>query len=239
MQPARDEDLLMRQVRTRWCAARVPVEGSKGEWGCGQHEVNFVTPTTRLADMHILFKQGMKEIAAQQEVSHVHGQPWAAEVGSVVIIHISLWRGGKNLFWDASKRGPGSNSRGAARSFSGSFGGLMNIRLNSATALRRPSFLQTLSIRQLGGPTKMAWSHDNRTVGFRVVGHADSFRIENRMPGVMPTRIWLMRNARGGNGGDRRAIWTAVRLMRNAYTEWRVARAALDRCAKLRIYSKQ
>src|SRR5258706_8946969 len=33
-------------------------------------------------------------------------------------------------------------------------------------------------------PTKMAWSHDNRTVGFRVVGHGDSFRIENRMPGA-------------------------------------------------------
>ena len=33
-------------------------------------------------------------------------------------------------------------------------------------------------------PTKMAWSHDNRTVGFRVVGRGDSFRIENRMPGA-------------------------------------------------------
>jgi glutamine synthetase len=30
----------------------------------------------------------------------------------------------------------------------------------------------------------MAWSHDNRTVGFRVVGHGNSFRIENRMPGA-------------------------------------------------------
>jgi glutamine synthetase len=33
-------------------------------------------------------------------------------------------------------------------------------------------------------PTKMAWAHDNRTVGFRVVGHGASFRIENRMPGA-------------------------------------------------------
>jgi glutamine synthetase len=30
----------------------------------------------------------------------------------------------------------------------------------------------------------MAWAHDNRTVGFRVVGHGNSFRIENRMPGA-------------------------------------------------------
>ena len=33
-------------------------------------------------------------------------------------------------------------------------------------------------------PTKMAWSHDNRTVGFRVVGRENSFRVENRMPGA-------------------------------------------------------
>ena len=26
-------------------------------------------------------------------------------------------------------------------------------------------------------PTKLAWAHDNRTVGFRVVGHSNSFRI--------------------------------------------------------------
>ena len=32
-------------------------------------------------------------------------------------------------------------------------------------------------------PTKMAWAHDNRTTGFRVVGHGNSHRIENRMPG--------------------------------------------------------
>src|SRR5262249_46782549 len=33
-------------------------------------------------------------------------------------------------------------------------------------------------------PTRLAWAHDNRTVGFRVVGHENSFRIENRMPGA-------------------------------------------------------
>jgi len=33
-------------------------------------------------------------------------------------------------------------------------------------------------------PTKMAWAYDNRTVGFRVVGAGNSFRLENRMPGA-------------------------------------------------------
>jgi glutamine synthetase len=30
----------------------------------------------------------------------------------------------------------------------------------------------------------MAWAADNRTVGFRVVGHGNAFRFENRMPGA-------------------------------------------------------
>ena len=33
-------------------------------------------------------------------------------------------------------------------------------------------------------PTKLAWAFDNRTVGFRVVGQGNSFRVENRMPGA-------------------------------------------------------
>ena len=33
-------------------------------------------------------------------------------------------------------------------------------------------------------PTKIAWSYDNRTAGFRVVGHGSSLRIECRAPGA-------------------------------------------------------
>jgi glutamine synthetase len=33
-------------------------------------------------------------------------------------------------------------------------------------------------------PTRLAWSHDNRTAGFRVVGDGDSLRIECRIPGA-------------------------------------------------------
>jgi glutamine synthetase len=33
-------------------------------------------------------------------------------------------------------------------------------------------------------PTRLAWSHDNRTAGFRVVGHDASLRIECRLPGA-------------------------------------------------------
>jgi glutamine synthetase len=33
-------------------------------------------------------------------------------------------------------------------------------------------------------PTRLAWSHDNRTAGFRVVGQDQSLRIECRIPGA-------------------------------------------------------
>ena len=33
-------------------------------------------------------------------------------------------------------------------------------------------------------PTRIAWSYDNRTAGFRIVGRANSLRIECRIPGA-------------------------------------------------------
>jgi glutamine synthetase len=33
-------------------------------------------------------------------------------------------------------------------------------------------------------PTRLAWSYDNRTAGFRVVGEGNSLRIECRIPGA-------------------------------------------------------
>jgi len=33
-------------------------------------------------------------------------------------------------------------------------------------------------------PTRIAWSYDNRTAGFRVVGHGSGLRIECRIPGA-------------------------------------------------------
>ncbi len=177
-QPTQDEPI-MRAVRNGMTAARVPVESSKGEWGRGQHEVNFVyDEALPMADMHVVFKQGLKEIATQ------HGKcvtfmpkPWAEEVGSSCHIHASLWRGGRNLFWDAA-RGRGSST------FRQFLGGLMKyapeLCLLFAPTINSYKRYQAAS----WAPTRMAWSLDNRTVGFRVVGQGNSFRIENRMPGA-------------------------------------------------------
>lgn len=178
MQPTQDE-AIFRSVRNWMSEAGVPVESSKGEWGKGQHEVNFIyDQPLPMADMHVVFKQGLKEIVAQ------HGKcvtfmpkPWAAEVGSSCHIHISLWREGRNAFWDA-KTGEGS---ALFRHF---LGGLMKYSPELcyfyAPSINSYKRYQSAS----WAPTKMAWSHDNRTVGFRVVGQGNGFRIENRMPGA-------------------------------------------------------
>jgi glutamine synthetase len=178
MQPTRDEPIL-RAVRNGMGAAGVPVESSKGEWGRGQHEVNFVyDQPVPMADMHVVFKQGMKEIAAQYGKAVTFMPKLAAsEVGSSCHIHLSLWRGGRNAFWDAK-------AKAGSALFRQFLGGLMKYSpelcyffaptINSYKRYQAASW----------APTKMAWSHDNRTVGFRVVGQGDSFRIENRMPGA-------------------------------------------------------
>jgi hypothetical protein len=45
-------------------------------------------------------------------------------------------------------------------------------------------FLQAVSRRFLGAPTRLAWSHANRTASFRLVGVGPSLRIECRIPGA-------------------------------------------------------
>ena len=178
MQPARDEGLF-RTVRNMMCAAGVPVESSKGEWGRGQHEVNFIyNEPLPVADMHVVFKQGIKEIAAQQNRSITFmAKPSMTEAGNSCHIHCSLWRDKKNAFWD-----PATDRE--SKLFRAFLGGLL--KYSPELCYFFAPTINSYKRYQPGSwaPTKMAWSHDNRTVGFRVVGHGNSFRIENRMPGA-------------------------------------------------------
>ena len=178
MQPTRDEPL-MRAIRNGMTAARVPIESSKGEWGRGQHEINFTyAEPLVMADMHVLFKQGVKEITEQQGKAVTFMAKYSpAEAGSSCHIHISLWKGGQSLFWDAKSR---AGSR-LGRQF---LAGLM--KYSPELCLFCAPTINSYKRFQPGSwaPTRMAWATDNRTVGFRVVGHGEAFRIENRMPGA-------------------------------------------------------
>ena len=67
---------LLRRIRNAMAGAGMEVEDSKGECNFGQHEINFhYADALTHADQHVIYKNGAKEIAAQDgHGDHVHGQ---------------------------------------------------------------------------------------------------------------------------------------------------------------------
>ncbi len=186
MQPTREE-ALMRAIRNGMTEARVPVESSKGEWSRGQHEINFTyDQPLPMGDMHVVFKQGVKEIAEQQGRAVTFMAKYAAnEAGNSCHIHMSLWKGGRNLFWQApTGKGQVAAGAGGSKLFRQFLGGLM--KYSPELCLFYAPTVNSYKRYQTGSwaPTRMAWSTDNRTCGFRIVGQGASFRLENRMPGA-------------------------------------------------------
>ena len=179
MQTTRDEPI-MRAIRQQMPGAGVRVESTKGEWGKGQHEVNFVyDKPIPMADGHCVFKQGAKEIA-EFHAKSISFMPkiFSTEAGNSCHIHVSIFDEKGSRFWDKSGGG------GAASEYFRHFlGGLM--KYSRELCLFFAPTINAYKRYQSGSwaPTKMAWAHDNRTTGFRVVGHGNSHRIENRMPG--------------------------------------------------------
>ncbi len=160
----------------------VPVENSKGEWGLGQHELNVrYTDVLGMADRHAVYKQCVREVADRLEMSVTFMAKFATDrAGSSCHVHLSLWNDGKNAFVGDQKLGPISCSD-EFRWFLG--GWIAHVRDVM------PFYAPTVNSykRYLSGswaPTKLAWSHDNRTAGFRVVGSGNSLRIECRVPGA-------------------------------------------------------
>jgi glutamine synthetase len=244
MQPTRDEPL-MRIIRNSMTAARIPIESSKGEWSRGQHEINFTyTEPLPMADMHVLFKQGIKEIADQNGKAISFMAKYApSEAGNSCHIHISLWKNGRNLFWDAAGKPSGKQSakhHGAPQNRSKLFrqflGGL--IKYSPELCLFFGPTINSYKRYQPGSwaPTRMAWAVDNRTVGFRVVGEKNSLRIENRMPGAdaNPYLAFAAMIA-AGMAGISQQLDCGQEYSGNAYVDPKLARlpASLEDAANL------
>jgi len=180
LQPGRDEGVL-RRLRNEMSAAGITVECSKGEWGMGQHEVNLAyAEAVEMADRHVIYKLGAKEIARQEGRAVTFMAKWAADqAGSSCHIHASLWdaAGEGNLLWDPQAGAPS----GTFRHF---LGGLLRYG-REFTYLFAPTVnAYKRYLPASWAPTKLVWAHDNRTCGFRVVGHGNACRVENRVPGA-------------------------------------------------------
>ena len=185
LQGARAEDL-NGAFRRHLAASGVPVESTKGEFGRGQHELNIrYAPMLEMADRHLVLKQAVKEISDQLGCSATFmAKPDAAQAGSSSHLHVSLWtdRNGEtaNAF-------PGDgNLAGIACSdvFRWFLGGWMR-HAAEMMAFYAPT-VNSYKRFQAGSwaPTALAWSPDNRTAGFRIVGAGPSLRIECRIPGA-------------------------------------------------------
>jgi glutamine synthetase len=168
------DEQLLRRIRLAMKQAGMRVESSKGEAGPGQHEINFrFADALRAADDHVVYKNGAKEIAHQEGCSITFmAKPFHTEVGSSCHIHSSLWRDGENVF--AADEGVFSAFLAGQIECARELGIFFAPTVNSYKRFVAGSW----------APTTLAWGEDNRTCGFRVVGHGGGRRVETRIPGA-------------------------------------------------------
>ena len=160
----------------------IPVESSKGEWGLGQHEINIrYADLLTMADRHSIMKHSLKEIADGQGCSVTFmAKPHAGQAGSSCHIHLSLFSGTQNAFAGDKQIGPVISSDVFRYFLGGWMAHLQDLMVFCAPTVNAYKRYEDSS----WAPTRIAWSYDNRTAGFRVVGAGDSLRIECRVPGA-------------------------------------------------------
>jgi glutamine synthetase len=169
-------------VRRHLRDSGVPVESSKGEWGLGQHELNVrYAEILDMADRHVVYKQCLKEVAEQLGMSVTFMAKYASDrAGSSCHVHVSLWTAGASAFAGAVDIG-GAYGSDVLRWFLGGcvahVPDVMVFYAPTINAYKR-------YVDSSWAPTRIAWSYDNRTAGFRVVGREWGLRIECRIPGA-------------------------------------------------------
>jgi glutamine synthetase len=172
------DEWIIGQIRRGMQGAGMPVEFSKGEAWRGQHEINFrYADAVSSADRHTIYKNGVKEIAYLNGISATFmAKPSENDIGSSCHIHSSLVdANGKSAFVD------GHEETDAFRHYLGG----MRARIRELALLIAPSVNSYKRYAtESWAPTSISWGRDNRTVGFRVVGHGQSRRAECRIPGA-------------------------------------------------------
>ena len=227
---------IYRQLRNQMTRAGVPIEFSKGEAAPGQHEVNIhYDDALESADRAALYKHGAKEIA------HLNGcsitfmaKPDQTWTGSSSHVHMSLWdaEGQVNLFADDAS--PGGMSRTMRHFLGGLLAGSRELSLFIASNINSYKRYAVAS----WAPVNIVWSRDNRTCGFRIVGHGSSLRIEDRLPGgdANPYLAYAAMLAAGLHGIEH-GIEPAAEFHGNAYEATgvpHVPRAMYEAIAALR-----
>jgi len=164
---------LIRRIRNSMGAAELEVENSKGECNYGQHEINFrYADALRCCDHHAVYKNGAKEIAAQEGMAISFMAKFNEREGNSCHIHFSLADAEGALF--QRDQGTFESFLAGQLAYARELTLLMAPNINSYKRFAIGSF----------APTTIAWGRDNRTCALRVVGHGPSLRFENRSGGA-------------------------------------------------------
>ena len=168
------DEPFLRAVRKGMKGAGIPVESSKGEAWPGQQEINFrFSDAVTMADNHVIYKNGIKEMAHQAGCSVTFmAKPDHTWIGSSCHVHSSLWKDSRNAFdgeSDVFKQYLAGHI-----AYAGELAIFLAPNINSYKRYAASSW----------APTTLAWGHDNRTCGFRIVGHGQHLRTESRIPGA-------------------------------------------------------
>jgi glutamine synthetase len=191
------EDVL-RPIRLGMAGAGIQVEDSKGECNFGQHEVNFrYSDALSMADNHSVYKNGAKEIAYLHGCALSFMAKYDEREGNSCHIHMSLWD-------DRGSLSPGADGHGHSTVFEHFVAGQL-------AATRELAYFFAPNVNSYKryawgsfAPTTLVWGRDNRTCGFRVVGHGPSLRMESRIAGadVNPYLAFAAMIAAGLHGID-------------------------------------
>ena len=174
------EEHVMRPIRNHLVAAGVPVENSKGEAETGQEELNIrYADALACADNHTIAKHAVKEIAQMNGHAASFLPKWRADkVGSAAHVHQSLFKSDTNVFHDADAKLTMSDTM---KSY---VAGLIKYAPDMTVFLAPYINSYKRFLPGTFAPTKIAWSVDNRTAGYRLVGDGTKgVRIECRIPG--------------------------------------------------------
>jgi glutamine synthetase len=200
---------LIRRIRLAMAGAGLQVENSKGECNYGQHEINFrYADALRTADEHVIYRNGAKEIAAQEGMAISFIAKYDEREGNSCHIHFSLAEGedGRPVF---------ARDDATFQAFlAGQLHGLRELTLmlapnvNSYKRFAEGSF----------APTTVAWAKDNRTCALRVVGHGAAMRFENRAGGAdLNPYMALSALIAAGLAGVQRGLELEPAFVGNAY----------------------
>ena len=174
------EEHIMRPLRNYLWSAGIPVENSKGEAETGQEELNIKYDNAlNTAEHHTIAKHAVKEISWSEGHAVTFLPKWHHDkVGSSSHVHQSLWKNGENAFYDpADKLGMSKVMKhymAGLLSYTSDITFFLAPYVNSYKRFAKGTF----------APTRIIWSVDNRTAGFRLCGAGSkSVRVECRIGG--------------------------------------------------------